>query len=121
LHSNAIDIRLSKHTPDRIDLAYVINHELAHTRGMTHTTMRGNSLYRRIGSNRQIYGWAESLPLERVEKKSKKVPVDAKLAHAEKMLKSALTREKRAITLRKKWLAKVKYYTKKAAVKGESC
>ena len=38
---------------------------------------------------------------------------DAKLAHCERMLKAAMTREKRATTLRKKWEAKVKYYSKK--------
>jgi hypothetical protein len=53
------------------------------------------------------------MPLERVEKKSKVKPVGVKLAHAQKMLKAAMTREKRATTLRKKWAAKVKYYTKK--------
>ncbi len=106
LNSNWMNIRLSKHTPDKIDLAHVIVHELAHTRGMTHDKMRGNSRYKRCGSYRDLYAWAEELPLERVAKKSKVKPVDQKLSHAEAMLKATMTREKRAITLRKKWLAK---------------
>jgi len=113
LNSNWMNIRLSKHTPDKVELGHVIAHELAHTRGMNHDKMRGNSRYSRVGSYREVHAWANDLPLERVEKKSRKKPVDLKLTHAQKMLKAALTREKRAITLRKKWAAKVKYYTKK--------
>lgn len=116
LRANRMTIRLSKHHPDKVDLAGVITHELAHTRGMDHPAMRNHPRYRRVGNYRKIYEWAEALPLERVEAKRKQRPtVDVKLAHAEKMLKAALTREKRAVTLRKKWMAKVKYYTKKGA------
>jgi hypothetical protein len=120
LNSNWMNIRLSKHTPDKVELAHVVAHELAHTRGMSHEKMRGNSRYRRVGSYREIHAWGLELPLERVEKKSKVKPVDQKLVHAQKMLKSALTREKRAVTLRKKWAAKVVYYTKRAATLPQS-
>ena len=115
LHSNTMCVRLSKHTPDRIDFAHVVAHELAHTRGAGHGIMRNNSQYRRVGSYRTIYAWGEQLPLEVKPKRvaSKPTP-DAKLAHVQKMLKAALTREKRATTLRKKWEAKQKYYLKKA-------
>ena len=112
-HSNRFTLRLSKENPDKIDLAGVTAHELAHTRGMTHAQMRGNAHYCRIGTYRQIYGWGDTLPLDKIVVKSKKVTPDKKLAHAEKMLKSAKTREKRATTLRKKWETKVKYYTRK--------
>ena len=108
-NSNQMTIRLAKVNPDKVDLAGVIYHELAHTRGMRHDAMRNHPRYRRVGNYRRIYGWGADLPLEPVVKKSKKVPVNAKLAHAEKMLKAAMTREKRAITLRKKWESKVKY------------
>lgn len=115
-HSNRMCIRLAKEFPDKVDLAGVIYHELAHTRGMRHDAMRNHPRYRRVGNYRTIYAWGFDLPLEKVEKKSKKVPVNAKLIHAEKMLKAAMTREKRATTLRKKWEAKVRYYTKRAAM-----
>ena len=115
LHSNTMCVRLSKHTPDKIDFAHTVAHELAHTRGVGHAAMRGTAQYRRVGSYRTIYAWAEQLPLEVKPKKVTKVTPDAKLAHAQKMLKAALTREKRATTLRKKWEAKLKYYSKKAA------
>jgi hypothetical protein len=115
-NSNRMCIRLAKEGPDKVDLAGVIYHELAHTRGVKHDAMRGSPRYRRVGNYRRIYGWGFDLPLEKVEKKSKKIPVDVKLAHAEKMLKAAMTREKGATTLRKKWEAKVRYYTKRAAM-----
>jgi hypothetical protein len=106
---------LSKHTPDKVELAYVIGHELAHTRGMRHDAMRNHPCYRRTsGRYREIYAWAEQLPLEVKPPKAKRVmSADVKLVHAEKMLKAALTREKRAVTIRKKWLQKVRYYQKK--------
>ena len=116
IKGNSMTVRLSKENPDKVDFAFVITHELAHTRGMRHPAMRGNPRYRRVGRNKEIYAWGNALPLEKVEKKSKTTPVDAKLAHAEKMLKTARTREKRAITLRKKWETKVRYYAKRAAI-----
>jgi hypothetical protein len=114
IKGNWMKIRLSKRTPDKLDLAMVIAHELAHTRGAKDEyQMRHSAKYGRVGSYKTIYAWANDLPLEVVEKKSKVKPVDAKLTHAQKMLKAAFTREKRATTLRKKWEAKVKYYTKR--------
>jgi predicted SprT family Zn-dependent metalloprotease len=114
-HSNRMTVRLPKNTtPDKVDFAFVITHELAHTRGMTHEKMRGSAHYRRVGRYREIYAWANDLPLERVEKKSKVKSTDQKLVHAQAMLAAAKTREKRATTIRKKWEAKVKYYAKKA-------
>ena len=101
----------------KTDFAKVTAHELAHTRGMTHAQMRGNSHYRRIGSWRKHYAWAETLPLDVKETKRKLKPaVDAKLAHAQKMLKLAETRQKRATTLLKKWAIKVRYYERRAAM-----
>jgi len=114
IKSNWMKVRLSKYTPNKIDLAMVVAHELAHTRGMRDEyMMRHSSKYGRVGNYKERYAWANDLPLEQVEKKSKKKPVDQKLAHVRAMLKAARTREKRATTLRKKWEAKVKYYTKR--------
>lgn len=115
-HSNLMTVRLPKQNPDKVDFAHVIAHELAHTRGVRHRDMTGLSRYQRVGRYREIYAWADQLPLEITPKKVKAKPTtDAKLLHAEKMLKAAMTREKRAVTLRKKWESKVKYYAKKVA------
>ena len=118
LNSRWMTLRIAKHgDPDKVGFAHTVYHELAHTRGLTHERMH-NKAYGYADGWREHYAWATSMPLERVEKKSKVTPPNAKLAHAQKMLKSALTREKRATTLRKKWDAKVKYYTKRT--KGET-
>lgn len=115
VRGNWMKIRLSKRTPDKVDFAMVIAHELAHTRGAKDEyMMRHSAKYGRVGSYRQIYAWANELPLEVRPRIAKQRPQpDAKLAHCERMLKAAMTREKRATTLRKKWEAKVKYYSKK--------
>ena len=68
-----------------------------------------------------LYAWANSLPLERKVTKSTKVTPDKKLAHAQSMLKAAMTREKRATTLRKKWETKVKYYNNRISKEGTCC
>ena len=68
---------------------------------------------------RDLYAWADRLPLE-----VKAAPVtirplaDDKLNHCERMLKVAMTRERRAVTIRKKWQTKVKYYQRQIAAKG---
>jgi hypothetical protein len=113
INGNWIRVRLPKnHAPDRIDFASVIAHELAHTRGMRDEyMMRHSARYGRVGSWRAIYAWAETLPLEIQPRKSKTRPApDVKLTHAETMLKAAMTREKRAKTIRMKWERKIKYY-----------
>jgi hypothetical protein len=116
-------IRLSKHTPDKIDLAEVIAHEMAHLRGMTHDKMRGSPLYRRVGRHREIYAWGDTLPLEIKPPRTKKRPgPDVKLEHARKMLARNETKLKRITTIVKKWRLKVRYYERRelavAAQKG---
>lgn len=114
--SRWIKVRLPKNTAmvDKVDFAHVIAHELAHTRGLDHRRMNSCATYGRVGRWRELYAWANELPLEVKTKTVKTRPApDAKLAHCQRMLKAALTREKRATTLRKKWEAKVKYYSKK--------
>jgi hypothetical protein len=115
--SNWITVRLAKQgTPDKVDFAHVIAHELAHTRGMRHSAMRGNSHYCRQGSYRTIYGWGEQLPFEvKASKVAQRPTVMTKLKRDRKNLQAALTREKRAATLRKKWVRKVKYYERRAS------
>jgi hypothetical protein len=116
-HSNWLKVRLPKHgLPDKIDFAHVIYHELAHTRGLRHNRMNSCATYGRVGNYRILYAWANELPLDVKLKQTKARPtVDIKLAHCQKMLKAAMTREKRATTLRKKWEKKVRYYQKPAS------
>lgn len=95
---------------DKIDLAQMLVHEIGHTAGLQHDVMEGCPVYRRVGNWRELYSWAETLPLEKAVRLPKRKPVTDKLAHAERMLKAAMTREKRATTLRKKWQARVKRY-----------
>lgn len=118
VNSNWIKVRLPKRgTPDKLDFTHVIVHELAHTRGVHHREMSRNSHYRRGGSYLTTYAWGKALPLEIKPKKNAPRPTaTTKLTHARKMLKAATTREKRAITLRKKWQKKAKYYEKGAAL-----
>lgn len=97
---------------DRIDLAHVVAHELAHTAGIEHAAMEGCPTYRRVGNWRELYAWADSLPLEKHVIQSVRPSLEDKIAHGEKMLAKALTREKRAVTLRKKWQARLKRWTK---------
>jgi len=117
--SNWMKIRLPKNVePDKVDFAHVIAHELAHTRGMTHAHgMYRIPRYGRVGRWREIYAWADALPLEIAPKPYRKSATpDVKLRHAETMLMAAMTREKRAKTIRTKWQNKVKYYAKRAAL-----
>lgn len=118
LHSHWMTVRLPKSTAmvDKVDFAHVIAHELAHTRGLDHRRMNSCATYGRVGRWRELYAWANNLPLEVKLKTAKMRPAPvAKLAHCQRMLKAAMTREKRATTLRKKWETKVKYYSKKMA------
>jgi hypothetical protein len=107
-------IRIHKDEPDKIDLAFVIAHELAHVRGMRHRLMRGSVLYDRVPGMREHYAWAEAMPLEkRPEKPKAVVAPDAKLNHARAMLAVNESKLKRYTTLVKKWRKRVQYYERR--------
>ena len=113
-HSRTMRLMIPKENPDKVTFAAIIAHELAHTRGLKHDMMNSCASYGRVGRWRELYAWGETLPLEVKPKVCKHRPgPDLKLSHAEKMLKAAITREKRAVTLRKKWQGKVRYYGQK--------
>lgn len=110
-NSRWMKVRLPKVNPDKVAFAHTIFHELAHTRGLTHDRMNSCATYGYSNGWRERYAWAETLSLEAKPRATKARPqADTKLAHAGQMLKAALTREKRAVTIRKKWEAKVRYY-----------
>ena len=78
--------------------------------------MRKDSHYRRRGSYLARYAWGVDLPLAVKPKKTKKRPTShKKVSHACLMLKAARTRERRAITIRKKWERKLKDYERRVA------
>lgn len=121
LHSHWMRVRLPKpiELVDKTDFAHVIAHELAHTRGLDHARMNSCATYGRVGRWRELYAWAEQLPLEVKPRIVRKAPApDEKLAHCQSMLKAAVTREKRAVTIRKKWQTKIRYYEKRVAAMG---
>lgn len=116
LNGTTATVRLSKHTPDKIDLAMVIAHELAHVRGMHHPAMHQDPRYTRQERTKEIYGWALALPLEARKPRQRAIPgADEKLEHAEKMLVINERKLKRFTTICKRWRLKVRYYERKKA------
>jgi hypothetical protein len=94
---------------DRVDMAHTIAHELGHTAGLNHRHMEGCATYSRVGNWRELYAWAETLPLEKEARQTKTRPDTAqRLDHARRMLTKALTRERRASTIRKRWERRVR-------------
>lgn len=109
-------VRLSKHMPDKVDLAICIAHELAHTRGMRHPAMKGDPRYDRMPASLWRYAWAASMPLEVREARKNAIPgPDVKLEHAQKMLTINERKLKRATTIVRKWRIKVRYYERRKA------
>lgn len=95
-------------------VALQLAHEFAEMLGLTHENMRGPR-YSFVGNWEEFYRWAWELPLVLEPKKppvDRRVLVERKLANARARLKQARTREKRAITLRKKWERRVAYFAK---------
>lgn len=106
---------------DPVDFAHVVAHEFGHCKGLRHghmaPHMEGTKWGERTDYMRRHFAWAALLPIRKQEPARKARPtVDDKLAHAERMLARAVTREKRAATLRKKWQVKVRRYGAAAQV-----
>ena len=118
-HSMDLVIRLPSQITDKIDLAHVITHEIAHTKGLKHGDMRGSAIYMRVGRYREIYAWAADLPLEKNSPKQRVRLIGPALAqtNAEKAaakIKLLLARIKRQTNLLKKWQKRERYYLKRA-------
>lgn len=120
-HGNRIHIRLSSGNngklPSKTDLAMVIAHEIAHSRGMHHWQMQGGR-YNRRGDYKERYAWAELLPLEKKEKKPKLV--DQQQIRYQQVLagqKRWESKLKRAQTALRKLRQKERYYSKALAAK----
>jgi len=101
---------------DLIDLAHVVAHEVAHSRGVTHAQMRGSPRYDRVAGSRALYAWAESMPMRRAEPKRKAKPTtDTVLALARKREREWTTRLRRATTLQRKWRNRVRDLERRVA------
>lgn len=85
--------------------ARVVEHEVAHLQGLTHPMM-SEALY----NCTQEVPWLEGLELRAAPEEicDKAAARADRLGHARAMLKKACTREKRAITGRKKWERRVR-------------
>jgi hypothetical protein len=106
---------------DHTDLAFVLAHELAHTRGMGHALMRGSSIYRREGEWRARYEWAEAMPIDLKPVKGKKVvtpevALAMRIALARRREKEWTTRARRAATALKKYKRTITRLERKAAI-----
>jgi len=88
------------------ELARVIAHEIAHTIGLRHDEMAGGPLMHLDDEReRRVYGWADALPLDKVQPKPKPQGDERrelKLRRIETRLKSWRTKQKRAETAIKK-------------------
>lgn len=111
INSNFFQLRLPREDVDRVDLALTIAHELAHCRGLDHKDMRGNARYSFTKGRgyREVYAWADGLPLEKRNPKLKVRPsVSTKVAHAEAKVVEWERRLKKGTTILKKWRRRVR-------------
>lgn len=102
---------------DPIDFAHVVAHEFGHCKGLRHGRMPphmdGTKAGKRSDYITQHFAWAAAIPIRRqVPVRAARPTADDKLAHAERMLRRAQTRLKRAQTIERKWRRSVAYYTK---------
>lgn len=119
LRSNLMQINIGAHKVDKIDLAHTIAHEMAHTRGMTHAQMKGRPDYERVGNWRELYAWAEELPLEESQSKARPKQ-DVQSVRYRRVLEGIArweTKHKRAVNALKKLRKQRKYYEN--ALKGK--
>lgn len=123
-HGNWCTVNVPSGCVDPVDFAHVLGHELGHSKGLHHGHMPPHQ-GRRGDYSEAHYAWAKALVIAKQPVKKRMRPsVDNKLAHAERMVKLATTRAKRAATLLKRWQQKVRYYSRRserlAACKTES-
>jgi hypothetical protein len=116
-----VTIKVPKNVPiDKVELAYVIAHELCHTQGLKHKQMK-NAIYNRRYANKhkidwkQHYLWANDLPLEIETKNSinavpKNIIIQQKRDKCLKMMNKWNFKIKAASKAYIKWRRKTKYY-----------
>jgi hypothetical protein len=111
-HGANMGITLPNKGANKRRLAFVLAHEMAHWRGMSHSQMKHNPRYdQNVDGYLDRYSWADALPLESKTaacKPSKYERLKSNLEHARKMLKVAQTRAKRSNSILRKWQHRVK-------------
>jgi hypothetical protein len=114
-------IYVQKSGVDRIDLAHTLAHEFAHIRGLEHAQMRGRTAYYRINNWRELYAWAEQLPLE-VQQPRQSKKRDAQMERYARTLaaiKRWEAKAKRAATALKTYRQKQRYYERVLTAAGK--
>ncbi len=121
LRSNIARLMVPRQVVDRVDLAHVIAHELAHTRGMHHHQMNRNPQYSRVSDWRERYAWAETMPLEKALPKAKaKKDVQMRRYNAALAAEGRwMTKLKRAQTALKKLRPRLRYYERTLTAAGK--
>lgn|GEM_PF-6929522 len=92
-------------------IAAVLAHEFQHNLGRGHRQMHPKYL----GDDYTPWSWASNVTLPKKKVPSGSEVAEKKLAHAEKMLRQAQTRSKRAATILKKWQRRVRTMERRAA------
>lgn len=67
-------VSIDPRRPDRVDVAMVVAHEIAHLRGLRHADMLGNPRWYRIAHWRSIYRWALDIPLRSTRHPERNLP-----------------------------------------------
>lgn len=117
LNGSHMVIKLRNDFVDKIDLAFVLGHEIGHLLGLDHADMRGSARWNRLPGHRGLYAWGSFLPLNKqpVLASPPKPSNSDKAAHCQKMIDAWERKQNRASTAIKKWEKKLKYYQKKEA------
>jgi hypothetical protein len=106
---------------DKIELAHIIAHEVAHCAGMEHSDMK--ECYRELtwGGNWDTkFEWAAAMPLGFIEPRKRVQKTGLALAeerHARAIakVKEWESKKRRAAKLEKKWRDKIRYYERRMA------
>ncbi|MEW6210613.1 MAG: hypothetical protein AB1631_19775 [Acidobacteriota bacterium] len=116
-----IRLTIERDTPDKVLFAHIVAHELAHNRGLQHRGMKGSIRYDYVDGWREYYGWAEAMPLEKKELKTKPKS-DLQIMRYQRVLeleKGWRTKLKRAETALKKLRRKRRYYERALVAAGK--
>ena len=71
IETGSMWLSLPRENVDKVDFAILCFHEAAHGQGLDHDAMNGNPRYERIENWREIYAWANQLPLEKKARQAK--------------------------------------------------
>lgn len=97
------------------ELARVINHEIAHNRGLKHSEMDLSSF-----SGMEATQWIVGLQLHPSQAKPKVNHAERREKHSRKMLEQAERKLKTARRAHSRWAAKVRYYEQKRKAAASS-